>query len=80
MLKIEGTDVFVDKQTSKLLGFRLEDTTKAPAVIVFVDEDKPQLLPIRPGDQTPTRVRSQNMETDIQIITYQEISAFLGQS
>ncbi|WP_157470113.1 hypothetical protein [Desulfobulbus elongatus] len=78
MLKVEGTEVIVDRETTRLVGYRLEDTIRAPAIIVFVDEDKPQLLPIRQGDPPPTRIRSHNMEAEIQIISYQEINTFLG--
>ncbi|MCL2458806.1 MAG: hypothetical protein FWF31_08190 [Desulfobulbus sp.] len=74
----QGTEVIVDRETTKLVGYRLEDLDRAPAVIIFVDEDKPRLLPIRQGDPSPTTVRSRNMEAEIQIISYQEINAFLG--
>ena len=53
MLAIQGNTVIVDKHTAKLQGYRLEDTVRAPAIIVFVDEEKPQLLPIRQGDTPP---------------------------
>lgn len=77
MLTLQGTEVIVDRQTTKLQGFRLEDTIRAPAIIVFVDDEKPQLLPIRQGDTPPTVVRSHNMTTEIQIISYSEINAFM---
>jgi hypothetical protein len=80
MLAIQGNTVIVDKHTAKLQGYRLEDTVRAPAIIVFVDEEKPQLLPIRQGETPPDRVRSRNMEVEIQIITYDEINSFLAQS
>ena len=80
MATINGDTVLIDKLTTKLVGFRLEDTIRAPAIILFVDEEKPQLLPIRQGDPPPVKVRSQNMEADIQIISYSEINAFLAQS
>ena len=80
MLTIKDNAVIVDKHTTKLVGFRLEDTVRAPAIVVFVDEEKPQLLPIRQGETAPVKVRSRNMEVDIQIITYDEINAFLSPS
>ena len=79
MLSIENDTVVIDKQTQKLHGFRLEETDRAPAVIVFVDEEKPQLLPVRQGQTPPTKIKSLNMEADIQVITYDEIHAFMKQ-
>jgi hypothetical protein len=77
MLTIKKDSVHVDQQTSKLQGFRLEDTTRAPVIIVFIDEQKPQLLHLRQGQTPPTRVQSINMKTDIEIITYAEIELYL---
>lgn len=77
MLTIENDTVHVDQQTSKLQGFRLEDTTRAPVIIVFIDEQKPQLLPLRQGQTPPTSIQSTNMKTDIEIITYAEIDQYL---
>ncbi|MCL1980544.1 MAG: hypothetical protein FWG62_05665 [Proteobacteria bacterium] len=77
-MHIQGTDVIVDQETAKLVGYRLEDLGRAPAVIIFVDQDKPCLLPVQQGDPAPTTVRSRNMEAEIQIISYQEINEFLG--
>lgn len=74
MLKIENDTVVIDKISKKIHGFRLEDTLRAPAIIVFVDEDKPELLTLRQGQTPPTKIRSRNMEADIQIITYDEIN------
>jgi hypothetical protein len=74
MLKIENDTVVIDKDSSKLHGFRLEDTSRAPVIIVFVDENKPELLPLQQGQAPPTKIKSRNMEADIQIITYDEIS------
>ncbi len=79
MLSQKGTTVLVDKDTSKLIAYRLEDTVRAPAIIVFVDEEKPQLLPIRQEDAPPTSIKSNNMEADIQVITFEELNAFLKQ-
>ena len=50
--------VIVDRKTSKLEAFRLVDTVRAPAIIVFIDDRKPELLPMRQGETPPTRVRS----------------------
>lgn len=77
MLKIENDTVIIDSYSKKLHGFRLEDTTRAPAIIVFVDEDKPELLPLQHGQTPPTKIKSKNMEADIQIITYSELSEHL---
>jgi len=38
MIRIEQLTVIVDKPTTKLQAFRLEDTIRAPALIVFIDE------------------------------------------
>lgn len=80
MLSIENDTVVIDKATRKLQGFRLEDTNRAPAVIVFVDEEKPELLPVRLGQTPPTKIRSANMEADVQVIAMDEIHAFLQQA
>lgn len=81
MLTVEDDTIVVDKLcNSRLLGFRLEDTRRAPAIIIFVDEDKPELLPLREGQTPPTRVKSKNMVADIQIITYDEINQYLAKS
>lgn len=77
MLTIEHDSVVVDQESTKLAGFRLEDANRAPAIIVFVDQNKPQLLPIPAGQEPPTKIRSKNMMAEIQIITYGEINAFL---
>jgi len=78
MLTIEQDVVVVDQESTKLVGFRLEDTNRAPAIIVFVDQNKPELLPIPPGQEPPTKLKSKNMVADIQIITYGEINAFMN--
>jgi hypothetical protein len=80
VLTIENDTVVIDKPSSRLLGFRLEDTVRAPVIIVFVDDDKPELLPLQQGQRPPTKVRSISMETDIQIITYNEINEYLKKS
>ena len=43
-MKIDNDTVVIDAETTKLAGFRLEDTVRAPAVILFVDDRKPELL------------------------------------
>ena len=78
MLRIEGDWVIVDKQTHKLQGFRLEDTIRAPALIIFIDDQKPELLPLRMGQTVPTRIKSLNMEAEISVITYGEINAYMN--
>lgn len=79
MLTIKDNEIIVDQPTTALLAYRLEDTVRAPAIIVFIDDRKPELLPIRQGETPPTRVRSHTMATDIEVITYAEITAFLSQ-
>lgn len=81
MLTVEGDTVVVDTLcSSRLLGFRLEDTRRAPAIIIFVDEEKPELLPLSEGQTPPTKVKSKNMVADIQIITYDEINQYIAKS
>jgi hypothetical protein len=77
MLKIENDTVVIDKYSKKLHGFRLEDTMRAPVIIVFIDDNKPELLPLQQGQMPPTKIKSKNMEVDIQIITYGEINEHL---
>ena len=77
---IENETVVVDQPTTKLVGFRLEDTTRAPVIIVFVDENKPELLPLQQGQALPTKIKSTNMEAEIQVITYGEINQFMNHS
>ena len=77
MLTIENDTIVVDQPTTKLVGFRLEDTVRAPVIIVFVDENKPELLPLQQGQAPPTKIRSTNMEAGIQIITYGEINQYM---
>ena len=76
---VQGDVVVVDRNTSRLEAFRLVDTVRAPTVIVFIDQEPPQLLPIRQEQQPPTRIRSLNMENEIQIISYEEINSYLTQ-
>jgi hypothetical protein len=71
--------LIIEKQTSKLHAFRLEDTTRAPAIILFVDSEQPKLIPIKQGQTVPTKVKSANMEAEIQIITYDEVHTFMHQ-
>jgi hypothetical protein len=77
MLKFENDTVVIDKYSKKLHGFRLEDTMRAPVIIVFIDDNKPELLPLQQGQMPPTKIKSKNMEVDIQIITYGEINEHL---
>jgi hypothetical protein len=79
MYPIDDQAVFIDKPTQKLQAFRLEDTGRAPAIILFVDEEQPQMIPIKPGQTPPTMIKSTNMEAEIQIITYAEIHSFMHQ-
>jgi hypothetical protein len=78
MLTIENDTVRVDHDTDTLQGFRLEDTSRAPAIIVFINDQKPQLLPLPQGQEPPTRIKSANMEAEIQIISYAEIDQYMN--
>ncbi len=74
---LQEDTIVIDQQTSKLQAFRLEDTNRAPAVILFVDDCEPELFPLAQGTVIPSKIRSHNMEEDIQVITYSEINKFL---
>ena len=76
-MKIDNDTVVIDAETTKLAGFRLEDTVRAPAVILFVDDRKPELLPLAQGQTPPSQVRSRNMEAATAIITLQEVTKYL---
>lgn len=78
MYAVEEEVVVVNKETTRLEGFRLEDTAKAPAVIVFVDDDEPQLVPFDLHGPVPLRVKSKNNEAEIQVIGNEEIKKVLG--
>ena len=76
-MTVDNDTVVIDAETTKLTGFRLEDTERAPAVIIFVDDRKPELLPLPQGQTPPSRVKSRNMEAAIEVITYAEINQHL---
>lgn len=78
MYTIHNDTVLVNKQTTALQGFRLEDTIRAPTIILFVDQEPPELIPLQAGQTPPTIVKSANMEAEIQIITYAEIETFMN--
>jgi hypothetical protein len=79
MHTIQDDTILIDKATTRLQAFRLEDTVRAPAIIAFVDNDQPALIPLKKGQTPPTMIKSANMEAEIQIITYGEIHAFMHQ-
>lgn len=79
MYPIHDNTILVNKSTTRLQGFRLEDTKRAPVIIVFVDEEKPQLIPLKPGQTPPTLLKSDNMESEVQIISYAEVHNFMHQ-
>ncbi len=79
MAIIEDDCLYVDQETFKLQGFRLEDTIRAPAIVIFVDDRKPELIPLRQHQTPPVKVKSRNMEAEIQIIGYDEINSYLHQ-
>lgn len=78
MITIQGEDVVVDAETTRLEAFRLEDTTRAPVIIVFVNDQEPQMIPLEKGQAVPTRIRSKNSEAEIQVISYEEIQSSLA--
>ncbi|WP_028586072.1 hypothetical protein [Desulfogranum mediterraneum] len=78
MFELQDDTIIVDQETSRLEAFRLEDTTRAPAIILFIDEDEPQMVPLDPNKPIPVRVKSRNSETEIQVISYEEIKATLA--
>lgn len=78
MITIEKEYIIIDQETVKLQGFRLEDTIRAPAVIVFVDDNKPELIALRQQETPPQKIKSRNMEADIQIISYAEIGNYMN--
>ncbi len=79
MLKIQDDVVLVEIETERLEGYRLEDPSRAPAIIVFINEEEPQLVPLERDAVVPTKIKSLNMEAEIQIITYDEVKATLAQ-
>ncbi|MGD9947725.1 MAG: hypothetical protein AB7U29_04505 [Desulfobulbus sp.] len=79
MHTIHDNTILIDKETSKLQAFRLEDTGRAPVIILYVDDNQAELVPLKPGQNPPTLIKSANMETEIQIITYAEVHSFMHQ-
>ncbi len=79
MYPIHDNTILINKPTTRLQGFRLEDTARAPMIILFVDEEKPQMIPLKPGQTPPTLLKSENMEAAIEIITYAEVHSFMHQ-
>jgi len=79
MHTLQDKTIIVDKETTKLQAFRLEDTARAPVVIVYVDDSPAELVPLKPGQTPPTLIKSANMEAEVQIITYSEVHAFMHQ-
>ena len=77
MITTKDNLVFVNKKTTRLDGFRLEDTARAPVIILFIDNDKPELIAVSADKEIPVKVKSLNMETEIQIISYAEIDQYL---
>ncbi len=79
MIKIQDDEIIVDIETERLEGFRLEDTAKAPMIIIFTDQDEPQSISLPQGTTTvPTKLRSKNKEAEIQIISVDEIQSTLA--
>ena len=79
MPTIQNETIFIDKETTKLQAFRLEDTNRAPAIILFVDDNQAELISLKQGQPPPTRIKSANMEAEIQVITYAEVHSFMHQ-
>ncbi len=80
MISIQEDEVIVDAETTRLEGFRLEDTSRAPIIIVFIDEQEAQLVPLPQGGDIvlPTKLKSKNAEVEIQIISFEEIQSTLA--
>ncbi len=79
MHTIQDNSIIVDQETTKLQAFRLEDTARAPVVILYVDDNQAELVPLKPGQTPPTLIKSANMEAEVQIITYAEVHALMHQ-
>ncbi|MGE4559514.1 MAG: hypothetical protein AB7E77_04905 [Desulfobulbus sp.] len=79
MHTIHDQTIIIDQETTKLQAFRLEDTVRAPAIILFVDDQQAQLIPLKQGQTPPTHVKSANMEAEVQVISYGEVNAFMQQ-
>jgi len=79
MPTIENSTLLIDQETSKLQAFRLEDTSRAPVIILYVDDKQAELIPLNPDQEPPTMVKSANMESEVQVITYKEINSFMTQ-
>lgn len=79
MRTIQDNAIIIDKETTKLQAFRLEDTARAPMVILYVDDNQAELVPLKPGQTPPTLIKSANMEAEVQIISYAEVHSFMHQ-
>nr|WP_321465051.1 hypothetical protein [uncultured Desulfobulbus sp.] len=79
MHTIQDDTIRVDQETKKLQAFRLEDTTRAPVIILYIDDNQAEMIPLKPGQIPPTTVKSANMESEVQIITYDEVHSFMHQ-
>ncbi len=79
MRTIQDNTIIIDKETTKLQAFRLEDTARAPVVILYVDDNQAELVPLKPGQTPPTLIKSANMEAEVQIISYAEVHSFMHQ-
>jgi hypothetical protein len=79
MHTIQDDTILIEKETTKLQAFRLEDTARAPMIILFVDDNQAELVPLKQGQVPPTLIKSTNMEAEIQIISYAEIHSFMHQ-
>lgn len=79
MATIQNDAVIIDKETSKLQAFRLEDTERAPVIIVYVDDNPAEMVPLAPKQTPPIKIKSLNMEEKVQIISYEEVYAAMGQ-
>lgn len=79
MHTIQDDTILIEKETTKLQAFRLEDTARAPMIILFVDDNQAELVPLKQGQVPPTLIKSANMEAEIQIISYAEIHSFMHQ-
>ncbi len=78
MVEIQGDTVIVDAKTTRLEAFRMEDIAKAPTIILFIDNNEPQLVPLKEGMPAPVLVKSHNSQAEVQIIGVGEIQAAMA--
>ena len=79
MITTQGNEIIIDATTERLEGYRLEDSTRAPVIIVFTDQDEPHMVPIaHDASPIPTVIKAKNKEVQVQIISNEEIQSTLA--